>query len=52
MLSDDELDATFSNIAQAGTTVVRTWAFNDVAEQPSSGTYFQVRSLPTVVNTA
>ena len=42
MLSDTDMDTTFHDIATAGLSVVRTWAFNDVAEKPSSGTYFQV----------
>ena len=43
MLSDTDMDTTFHDIATAGLSVVRTWAFNDVCEKPSSGTYFQVR---------
>ena len=43
MLSDTDMDTTFHDIATAGLSVVRTWAFNDVSEKPSSGTYFQVR---------
>lgn len=43
MLSDTDMDTVFHDIATAGLSVVRTWAFNDVSEKPSSGTYFQVR---------
>jgi len=32
-----------TDIAAAGYFVVRTYAFNDVSETPSSGPYFQVR---------
>jgi mannan endo-1,4-beta-mannosidase len=42
MTSDDDMDTTFHDIATAGLQVVRTWAFNDVAKKPDSGTYFQV----------
>jgi hypothetical protein len=45
MLSDDELDSAFMSISAAGFRVVRTWAFNDVIQVPSSGAYFQVRNL-------
>jgi hypothetical protein len=45
MLSDRDLDLTLHDIAKSNFTVVRTWAFNDVAQKPSSGTYFQVRVL-------
>jgi hypothetical protein len=46
MLSDDELDSAFMSMSAAGFRVVRTWAFNDVTQVPSSGAYFQVRNLP------
>jgi mannan endo-1,4-beta-mannosidase len=42
MSTDDDIDFTFHEIATAGYRVVRTWAFNDVSSQPSSGTYFQI----------
>jgi len=42
MLSDNDLDNTMHEIATKGFTVVRTWAFNDVAQKPESGTYFQI----------
>jgi len=42
MVTDQELDTTFQDIATAGFQVVRTWAFNDVSQTPASGTYFQV----------
>jgi len=42
MTTDEDMDRTFHDIATAGLQVVRTWAFNDVADKPSSGTYFQV----------
>jgi mannan endo-1,4-beta-mannosidase len=42
MLTDDDMDRVFHDIATAGFQVVRTWAFNDVSQQPASGTYFQV----------
>jgi hypothetical protein len=42
MLSDEDMDRTFHDIAAAKYQVVRTWAFNDVAQKPPSGTYFQV----------
>jgi len=41
MLDNNELDQAFGNIAGAGITVVRTWAFNDVSQKPSVGTFFQ-----------
>jgi acyl-CoA thioesterase len=45
MISDEDLDLTLHDIAKANFTVVRTWAFNDVTQKPSSGTYLQVRIL-------
>jgi mannan endo-1,4-beta-mannosidase len=42
MLSDEDMDKTFRDIASADFKVVRTWAFNDVAQKPSNGTYFQI----------
>ncbi|KDQ53355.1 glycoside hydrolase family 5 protein [Jaapia argillacea MUCL 33604] len=41
MVTDEDLDFTFLNIAGTGYTVVRTWAFNDVSQKPVSGTDFQ-----------
>lgn len=41
-LSDEDLNNVMYDIVNQGFTVVRTWAFNDVSEKPSSGTYFQV----------
>jgi mannan endo-1,4-beta-mannosidase len=43
MTTDEDMDKTFHDISTAGFQVVRTWAFNDVAQIPASGTYFQVR---------
>jgi len=42
MTTDDDMERVFHDIATAGLQVVRTWAFNDVADKPSSGTYFQI----------
>ncbi|KAF8961626.1 glycoside hydrolase family 5 protein [Flammula alnicola] len=42
MSTDNDIDSTFHSIATAGFRVVRTWAFNDVSNKPSSGTYFQI----------
>ncbi|KIM83525.1 glycoside hydrolase family 5 protein [Piloderma croceum F 1598] len=42
MLTDEDIETTFHDIATADYRVVRTWAFNDVANKPSSGTYFQI----------
>lgn len=42
MLTDDDMERVFHDIATADLQVVRIWAFNDVAQKPSSGTYFQV----------
>jgi len=44
MSTDEDIDLAFHDIATAGLRVVRTWAFNDVSSQPSSGTYFQILS--------
>jgi mannan endo-1,4-beta-mannosidase len=45
MMTDDDIDATFHDIAAAGFSVVRTWAFNDVPSKPDSGPYFQVGTV-------
>jgi mannan endo-1,4-beta-mannosidase len=42
MTSDEDMDRTFHDIATAGLSVVRTWAFNDVSQKPPAGTYFQI----------
>lgn len=42
MTTDADMDLTFHDIATANFRVVRTWAFNDVPNKPSSGTYFQI----------
>jgi len=42
MFSDEDMDKTFKDIATVDYQIVRTWAFNDVAQKPSHGTYFQV----------
>jgi mannan endo-1,4-beta-mannosidase len=42
MTTDADMDLTLHEIAIANFSVVRTWAFNDVAYTPSSGPYFQV----------
>ncbi|KAJ2925251.1 hypothetical protein H1R20_g11829, partial [Candolleomyces eurysporus] len=43
-MTDNELNTLFSDIANAGFRVVRTWAFNDVPSKPASGPYFQILS--------
>jgi len=45
MTTDADMDLTFHDIATANFRVVRTWAFNDVPNKPSSGTYFQVMPI-------
>jgi len=40
--SDEDIDHALGNISQAGVTVVRTWAFNDVHTIPVNGTWFQL----------
>lgn len=40
--TDQDISNTFRNISAAGIKVVRTWAFNDVSEVPSEGTWFQL----------
>ncbi|KAK7014868.1 helicase ATP-binding domain-containing protein [Favolaschia claudopus] len=40
--TDEDVDAVLGNISSAGIRVVRTWAFNDVAEIPENGTWFQL----------
>ncbi|KAF8582695.1 glycoside hydrolase family 5 protein [Ramaria rubella] len=40
-LSDDDIDLTFKTIAARNISVVRTWAFNDVTEIPTTGAWFQ-----------
>jgi len=42
MTSDADMDRTLHDIASRAYPVVRTWAFNDVAAKPASGTYFQI----------
>ena len=44
-LSDHDIDLTLKTIASKNITVVRTWAFNDVFEIPTTGAWFQV-SVP------
>jgi len=51
MTTDEDMDKTFHDISTAGFQVVRTWAFNDVAQIPASGTYFQiVEGCNTTIN--
>jgi mannan endo-1,4-beta-mannosidase len=45
MITDADMDFTLHDIATAGFNVVRAWAFNDVAQKPSSGPYFQVSNI-------
>jgi len=40
--SEDDVDFTLGNMTNAGITVVRTWAFNDVPTIPENGTWFQL----------
>ena len=49
MTTDADMDFTLHNIAAVNFSVVRTWAFNDVASVPASGPYFQVLNIQHVV---
>jgi mannan endo-1,4-beta-mannosidase len=40
--SDEDVDSILGNFTQAGISVVRTWAFNDVQTIPVNGTWFQL----------
>ncbi|KZP23080.1 glycoside hydrolase family 5 protein [Athelia psychrophila] len=42
LTEDKDIENTFSSMAAAGIKVVRTWAFNDVTEVPTSGIWFQL----------
>lgn len=49
-LNDDkDINTTLQSIADAGISVVRTWAFNDVDTIPQNGTWFQVIANGTAV---
>ncbi|TFK71220.1 mannanase, partial [Pluteus cervinus] len=43
-LSDGDIDLVFSTMSDNGIQVVRTWAFNDVAQAPNGRPYFQILS--------
>jgi mannan endo-1,4-beta-mannosidase len=49
MFSDDEIETAFATFAASNVKVVRTWAFNDVEQKPSSGNYFQILSNGTSI---
>jgi mannan endo-1,4-beta-mannosidase len=50
--SDQDIIDTLGNMSAIGIKVVRTWAFNDVTEVPTDGTWFQLISNGTTsVNT-
>lgn len=51
MLTDDDMERVFHDIATANLQVVRIWAFNDVSQKPASGTYFQVLPFFSIQNT-
>ena len=47
--SAKDINTTLQSIADAGISVVRTWAFNDVDEVPQNGTWFQLIANGTAV---
>jgi mannan endo-1,4-beta-mannosidase len=50
--TEQDIIDTLSNISAAGIKVVRTWAFNDVEQIPTNGTWFQlVANGTTTINT-
>ncbi|KZP24938.1 glycoside hydrolase family 5 protein [Athelia psychrophila] len=42
LTEDKDIENTFASMSAAGIKVVRTWAFNDVTEIPTSGIWFQL----------
>ncbi|KZP23068.1 glycoside hydrolase family 5 protein [Athelia psychrophila] len=42
LTEDKDIENTFTSMAAAGIKVVRTWAFNDVTQIPTSGIWFQL----------
>ncbi|KAH9997282.1 glycoside hydrolase superfamily [Russula vinacea] len=50
--SDDDIRTILGSMAQSGITVVRTWAFNDVATVPDAGSWLMlIKDGNTTINT-